>query len=434
MKIMLKIKYPLAHSVVFWQIVAKYRLRKGKEDSERVREKFGFASKSAIEKLEKFRKNDGGGDVIWVHAVSVGESLSTIGLIRKICENGYFVLLTTTTLTSARIVEGRLPERAVHQFCPYPSTKYFKRFTSTWKPSKTLFTESEIFPNVVKLLKKKNIPVYLINARMSDNSFNMWKKVRFYIKPVLNCYTKIFPQSNVEANKFVALGYDEKKIKCYGNLKVDATVDAIKNATIADEDKVKFELLKKQISNQRVVVYGSPHKEEFFYLVWQQTMLMRKTLTGCVGIFVPRYMEEVQELVDLFRKNDIEPLLYSELAEKKLAQVIIVDKMGLLLKLYELGDFAVVCGNFAEHIGGHNPIEPVALSKPTLVGPYCEKSKDIVATLLAENAVIQTMTVCEDIDLLIKNDKIDAMKANCKRFMEKNGGAVEKIFESIFLI
>lgn len=305
-------------------------------------------------------------------------------------------------------------------------------FISTWKPNKAFFTESEIFPNVVKFLKKEQIPVYLINARMSDRSFNMWKKVRFYIKPVLNCYTQIFPQSKVEADKFVALGCDKKKIKCYGNLKVDATIDAIKNAKIADEDKVKFELLKKQISGQRVVVYGSPHKEEFFYLVWQQTMLMRKTLTGCVGIFVPRYMEEVQALVDLFRKNDIEPLLYSEMNEKKTAQIIIIDKMGLLLKLYELGDFAVVCGNFAEHIGGHNPIEPVALSKPTLVGPYCEKSKDVVDALLAENTAIQTMTVCEDIDLLIKNNKISEMQANCQRFIEKNDGTVEKIFQELF--
>lgn len=419
---------------MLWQIVAKYRLKKGKEDPERVREKFGFASQSAMEKLEEFRKNGGRGEVIWVHAVSVGESLSTIGLIRKMCENGHFVILTTTTLTSARIVAGRLPERAVHQFCPYPSTKYFKRFTSTWKPSRTFFTESEIFPNVVRLLKKEQIPVYLINARMSDSSFNMWKKVRFYIKPVLNCYTKIFPQSEVEADKFVALGCDKKKIKCHGNLKVDATVDAIKNAAIADEDKVKLELLKKQISGQRVVVYGSLHKEEFFYLVWQHTMLMRKTLTGCVGIFVPRYMEEVKELVDLFRKNDIEPLLYSEMTEKKSAQIIIIDKMGLLLKLYELGDFAVVCGNFAEHIGGHNPIEPMALGKPTLVGPYCEKSKDIVAALLADGAVIQTMTVCEDIDLLIKNNKISEMQANCRRFMEKNEGTVERVVGEVFFI
>ena len=143
-------------------------------------------------------------------------------------------------------------------------------------------------------------------------------------------------------------------------------------------------------------------------------------------------MEEIKELVDLFRKNDIEPMLYSELTEKKAAQIIIIDKMGLLLKLYELGDFAVVCGNFSEHIGGHNPIEPVALGKPTLVGPYCEKSKDVVASLLAENAAIQTMTVCEDIDLLIKNDKIDAMNANCERFMEKNEGTVEKIFQEVF--
>ena len=164
---------------MIWQIVAKYRIRKGKEDPERVREKFGFANNSAIKKLKDFMKNNGRSEVIWVHAVSVGESLSTIGLIRKMCENGHFVVLTTTTLTSARIVANRLPEQAVHQFCPYPSTKYFKRFTSTWKPSRALFTESEIFPNVVKLLKKQQIPVYLINARMSDGSFNMWKKVKF---------------------------------------------------------------------------------------------------------------------------------------------------------------------------------------------------------------------------------------------------------------
>ena len=406
--------------LLFWKLVAKYRLKHNKEDETRIKEKFGITSQFALDKLEKYKaiceKENRKSQIIWLHAVSVGESLSVISFIEEVVKKDYFVLFTTTTLTSSRIIRKKIEENelfknnVVHQFCPYPCLSFFKKLYQTWQPKKVFFVESEIFPSVVKFLSKK-AEIYLINARMSNHSFNTWKKIRFYIAPVLTKYKAIFASSEIEAEKFKFLSKNQANIKCFGNLKVKNSYEMAQKV-IADKESniyAKCELLKKAVEGEIIITYGSPHKSEFYYLVWQHCQLMKKisqnNLAGCFGIFVPRYLEEVGELVKLFQQNDIEPTLWSDYCGGDLSSVLIVNELGCLNYFYNLSDYSVVCGNFAPDIGGHNPIEPVAFGKPTLVGKYCNKCQDLVDDLLQHKVIIQTETLCEDISLLTKNEK-----------------------------
>ena len=432
----------------FWKLVAKYRLKHNKEDENRIKEKFGITSQFALDKLKKYKekcnKENKKPQIIWLHAVSIGESLSVISFVEEVVKKDYFVLFTTTTLTSSKIIGKKIEEielfksNVVHQFCPYPCLSFFKKLYQTFEPEKVFFVESEIFPSVVKYLSKKT-EIYLINARMSNHSFKTWKKIRFYISSVLTKYKTIFASSEIEAEKFRFLSKNQANIKCFGNLKIENTYKTAQKVVVDKTSNIyaKCELLKKAVEGEIIITYGSPHKSEFYYLVWQHCQLMKKisqnNLAGCFGIFVPRYLEEVAELVKLFQQNDIEPTLWSDYCGGDLSSVLIINELGCLNYFYNLSDYSVVCGNFAPDIGGHNPIEPIAFSKPTLIGKYCNKCQDLVDDLLKNNAVIQTETLCDDISLLTKNDKDREMLIkNGEKYIKNNSTTLQNILKSVF--
>ena len=427
---------------LLWKLLSIYRLKNNKEEIGCIKERFGIASQSAIEKLEEYKinqlKNNKDIKIAWIHAVSVGESISVISFVEELCKNDWFVVFTTTTTTSARIIKNKLPQNAIHQYSIYPSSKYIKKFINTWQPNKAFFVESEIFPNIIKILKKKNIPTYLLNARMSNRSFNRWKKIKFYIKNVLLKYDFIFPSSEEEQKKFMYLTDSKAKAECCGNLKVQASLDERDKIIQEFNDKIpnqivsKCKLLQQQCENRKIIVFGSPHKEEFFYLIWQFSMLLKKI--NCVGIFVPRYIEESYELKELAIKNDLTTTNWSDFCGGEIGNIVIVDTMGILMSLYNICDTAVVCGNFVENIGGHNPFEPVVFHKPTIVGKYCTKCQDIIDALLYDKAIIQSMTICDDIaKIILYPDNKNVLVKGCENFLKKNNDVLKEICKKINL-
>ena len=217
-------------------IITYIRIKTNKEDKKRVEEKYGIASKTALKLLEKYKqyckKNNVKTKIVWLHAVSVGESLSVVDFAKKITKKGYFVVFTTSTVTSGKILKDKLTKNIVHQYSPFQTKKYLKRFLNTWNPVVVFFVENEIFPSTINILYDKKIPFYLLNARMSDKSFKLWKMVKFYIKPLLMKYSYIFPLSEQEQSKFEFLSDKKVKIKCLGNLKFDA---ALVNKKIIEE-------------------------------------------------------------------------------------------------------------------------------------------------------------------------------------------------------
>lgn len=430
----------LAHIIIY------IRLKQGKEDPKRYHERFGISSNFALQKLDEYKKfcqeNNFKPKVIWMHAVSVGESLSVLDFIKKISDKNYFIVFTTTTMTSAEVLKNKLPKNVVHQYCIFHTKCYLEKFLDTWKPMSVFFVENEIFPSTIKLLYKKKIPFYIINARMSDRSFKMWKIVKFYIKPLLKRYSCIFALSEQERNKFQILSDNKANIKSFGNLKFDVAISnklAIEKEFDDDcrlQQIEKCKLLRESFKDKKIIVFGSIHSKEFFYILWQYSMMLKKI--NCIGVFVPRYINESSALEKLALESNFNPIYWDDLKmddnEKKEGNLIIVDKMNVLQSLYKVCDIAVVCGSFVNGIGGHNPIESLIFGKPTFVGKYCSKSQDLIDQLLYDNVIIQTMDLYSNVLLFASDDdRKNKLEYNINSFFKKHENVSEKIINEIGL-
>ena len=277
---------------------------------------------------------------------------------------------------------------------------------------------------------------------MSDSSFKTWKKLKFYIKNTIRRYKGIYAQNDEEANKFALLGGYKDRIKCLGNLKFDISNETKDDivAKFNDTDNIlpdvaKCKLfqqnVKKNNPQKKIIVFCSVHEDEFFHLVWQYSHLLKKA--HCTAIFIPRYVEEKEKLQKIAKENVLQPVLFSTFTGAENGDILIVDAFGIANYFYMICDIAVVCGNFAKNIGGHNPIEPIMLEKPTIVGQYCDKCKNTINCLLQKKAIIQTKHLSADLLNLIKNEKLSTeLVKNGTEFLKDNNGATKKIVADIF--
>jgi len=423
-------------------IITYFRLKIGKEDQNRINERFGKISNLTIKKFNKYKQfcknNNIQTKVIWLHAVSVGESLSVLNFVKKLSEKNYFIVFTTMTKTSADIIKDKLPKNSIHQYSVFQTRYYLNRFLNNWKPKIVFFVESEIFPTTITTLSKYKIPFYLLNARMSDRSYKKWSLVKFYIKFLLKKYSCIFPLSGQEENKFKILSDNQANIKNLGNLKID---NAIKNKDFIESsfnqqtsDVAKYKQLREKYKDTTIIVFGSIHLQEFQYLLQQYYLLTKKI--KCIGIFVPRYLNECDILKDMATKINLKSIYWNNFEEQNDVDLLIINEMGILQKIYKICDISVVCGNFTQGIGGHNPLESIVFYKPTFVGKYCSKSQDLINQLLQNNLIIQTMNLSEEITNFIKNydnNKIYEFKKNTDLFFEKNKNVADNIIRELKL-
>lgn len=418
-----------------WFLVAKYRLYKNKEDRNCINEKFGFANKKYLKQLEEYKeeckKNKVEAKVVLIHAVSVGESNSVLPIVSKLLEKNFFVVFTTTTVTSANLIKQKLQKNFIHQYCVYPNKTFIQRFYNNWRPTKVFFVESEIFPSIVSFLKKQKCEIYLLNGRISEKSYKRWKIVKFYIKNILKKYDCIFTQNEDESQKFKTLSNNLSNIQCFGNLKFESSIVSAKLITKqfeneADSIIAKCKLLSKNKENRKIIVFASIHESEFLHIIWQYSVLLKKI--NCIGVFVPRHIEKNEILSKEFYKNDINFTFFSDFCGGNFANTIIVDQFGILNYIYNICDYAVVCGSFSADIGGHNPLESIALNKPTIIGKFCHKNNNIVNDLLRHKALIQTSNISAEILNLIKNKDLETeLVNNGKKLLSANNNTVDKI-------
>ena len=428
--------------VVLAHLITYFRLKKGKEDRVRVKEKFGIPSDFALQKFEQYQqfcsKNNIQVKTIWLHAVSVGESLSVLDFVNKLNDKNYFIIFTTTTVTSAEMIKNKLPQNAVHQYRTHQTKKYLTRFLKTWKPSMVFFVENEIFPTTINMLYSNKIPLYLLNARLSENSFKMWKIAKFYIKNLLKKYTYIFPLSREEENKFLILSNNDAKTKCFGNLKFDVaivnkqTIDDSFNKNDIPQDIAKCRLIQQAFKDKKIIVFGSIHDTEFFHLLWQYEMILKKL--NCVGIFVPRYIDQCKLLETQAVKAGFKPTYWNDFCGSINENFIIVNKMNVVQNLYKICDIAVIGGSFAEKIGGHNPLESIVFNKPTFIGKYCHKCQNLINELLDNNVIFQTSNLSKEIlDFLQQSGNKQVLENNVCAFFIKHTNVANKIIAELNL-
>jgi len=372
------------------------------------------------DKLALFTKTDfiSQRKVIWIHAVSVGEVIAISSLIKSLAKE-YDILLSTITDTGNQVASQRfkdLPVKIIYLplDCPFA----IKRTLRTFNPSALLIAETEIWPNLI-LTSSKRIPVFLINARISDKSFRRYKKIKFFLKPILSSFSLIAVQDEKYKNRFKDLGAPEDKIVVTGNTKFDIEIPYIS-------------FLWENLVPRPIIVAGSTHFPEEKLIT--ETFL--KIPIPSSLFIVPRHPERYKEVERIINsmidgKNEIGFYKLSELPldmRSYFKIIILVDQMGILGSLYRIADIAIIGGSFIPH-GGQNPLEAIYWKKPVIFGPSMENFP-FIKEFLERGACLQTKKeeLKDLLEDLFKNpDKRIELGEKAYQILKQKTGATEKI-------
>jgi 3-deoxy-D-manno-octulosonic-acid transferase len=326
------------------------RLKRGKEDAERMHERLGEP-----------RRARPTGPLVWLHAASVGESLSVLPLIDRLLEArpDIALMVTTGTVTSARLLEGRLPGRAFHQFVPVDTPQSVTGFLDHWHPDAALLVESELWPNLITLTADRDIPLALINARMSASSVRSWRWWTAAARALTGCFDLVLAQDETAATRLKLLG--ATGTKAVGNLKVDAPPPPASDALLTD--------LNSLLSGRPAWIAASTHPGEES-IIADAHHLLKRALPDLLTVIVPRHPERGDEVARLLADKNL------IIAQRSSGERISADTdIYLADTLGELGGFfriltIVFMGGSLVRVGGHNPIEPSLLGATLLTGPH----------------------------------------------------------------
>ncbi len=352
----------------FLPALLRHRLRRGKEDDLRLRERLGFASAPRP-----------AGNLLWVHAASMGESLSALPLIEAFLTRhpGWHVLITTVTVTSASAMQQRLLSRTVHQFAPLDHPAVLSRFLSHWKPDLTFWIESELWPNMVQETRK-HCPMYLINARMSERSFRRWQVIPSFARDMLGSFLGVFAQSRTDADRFTALG--AKGVEYKGNLKYDTP-------PLGCDESVLVQL-RRAIGDRPVWLAASTHEGEEIQIASVHREL-KAQFPDLLTFIVPRHAPRGALLTSQLREQHFvtvrrsggEPITSD-------TEIYLADTMGELGLFYRLSPIVFMGGSLVPH-GGQNMLEAARLGCAVITGPHTQNFTAICDELEQEGALLR---------------------------------------------
>lgn len=393
------------------------RILKNKEDKNRFLERLAITS----QKREQ-------GDFIWFHAVSVGEVNSALILVDELLKDKKIkILFTTSSLTSSQILAKKIQEnyqgRVIHQFLPYDCYFIVKKFLNFWRPKKVIFFESEIWINFLTELKQRNIKTYLINARISDKSFQKWLSAKKFGVNIFNYFDKIFAQSKEDKNKFSQLS--KQQVFYLGNLKSQAKT--------LKYNESELKKLTKQISHRKFWIAASTHKGEEEIIIRIHKKLQEK-FADLLLILIPRHPNRADEIIDLFAG-----LRFSQRSKnqeiKSEDDIYLADSLGEIGLFYKLADFIFLGGSLLE-IGGHNPFEPIKLDSLVIsarkgIANFREIYQDLEqnqACILVENE----NELYEKLLQLLHNPQLSSQYIlAAQNYLKNNKNIVTKIVERL---
>ena len=389
------------------------RLKLGKEDPARVGERRGVSAD--VRPV---------GPLVWIHGASVGEVLAAAALIEKLRALNLRILLTSGTVTSAAIVAKRFPPDVIHQYVPYDSPRYVARFLDHWRPSLALFIESDLWPNLILSSAARRLPMVLINGRMSQRSFPRWRRVSGTISALLGRFELCLAQSQLDGERFAALG--SRNVMVTGNLKLDVPAPPA--------DPAKLERLMSVTRGRPVVVAASTHSGEEEILVETH-----KTLVGffptLLTVIVPRHADRGPAISSMIAASGLNAALRSrEELPTAATDIYVADTMGEMGLFYRLAPIVFMGGSLVAH-GGQNPIEAVKLGASVVHGPHVFNFTDVYEALDAAGGARKADTqeaLVKQLGQLLADPKVrEAQLAASERVVEQLGGALERTLTAL---
>ena len=416
-------------TVIFSPLIDVYmliRLMKGKEDKNRFKERFGY---STINRPE--------GKVIWFQCASVGESNSALPLIDKIIEKyeeEITVLITTGTITSAETINQKIKDKnnIIHQFTPIDKYFVIKRFLKHWKPDALITIESEIWPNMITMTHDVGNKVMIVNAKISEKSFNRWKKFKNLKERVFDAIDICYPQSQDDQYRLINLGIQNTIY--LGNLKFDIPKLSVDNEFLKN--------LQESTQGRQIVLCASAHEEEKEVLVKVYNRL-KNDFSDLIFIVAARHPNKSLAMYNYFIENDlrVKRKSFNEAIDLD-TNIYLYDKMGDMGTLYEFSNIVLICGSLVNNIGGHNPIEAAKHKCAILTGPYISSNKSLFLELDKNNACIicsgkdemLVENVYNNIHSLIKDEtRLNELKENAINLCNKFSNVASNLANNIIV-
>jgi 3-deoxy-D-manno-octulosonic-acid transferase len=401
-------QFLLSIILCFSPIIIIVRIFKNKEDKFRFKEKFCF-----------FSKKRGNGKLIWFHGSSVGEILSVIPVIKKYDNDKSIskILITSSTLSSSKILEKIKFKKTIHQFYPIDHVFFSKKFLSHWKPDVAIFLESEIWPSMFKFIKKRNIPLILLNARITKKSFGRWNKIRKFSYSIFSLIDKAYSQ-NLETNYYLKK-LKVKNIKSTGNLKFIEHDSFETNQA----DKKLFS----QFRKYKTFVAASTHNTEELFAA-KTHILLKKKVKNMITIIIPRHIDRVNQIISQINELGLNAI--SRRSKKKLdnIDIYIVDTFGESKKFYKFATTVFLGGSIIRR-GGQNPLEPARFGAKILHGPNIDNFRDVYKYLskLKISSSINTPQQCANSIIFKKNmKKVKKMKYLGTTILKKTLNELDK--------
>ena len=384
--------------------------------------------------LLDLKTSDSGLRPLWVHALSVGEVLSAVSLARALKQKypGRPVVFSASTLTgfetASRLFQNDLD--AVFYF-PYDLIFSIRSVINQIHPALVVIVETDIWPNFLSEMKRRLIPVILVNARLSDHSYSGYRRFSRLTSPIFQCFSFVCAQSGEDARRFMGLGLPAGKVTIAGNLKYDSPPDLSSENTIRSLRRILS-----GITHQQCLVAGSTHPGEEAILLKAFSRLRTQIPALCL-ILAPRDIDRANEIRNLAVSDGLTAELLT-LMEGSPAldppNVVVVNTIGHLKTLYALSDVAFVGGSLTD-FGGHNPLEPAAFAKPILLGPHTGDVAESCNRLLASGGarVVHDTTelVQAALTLLKSPERSRTMGENAFQILQENQGALEKTLNAI---
>ncbi len=387
-------------------VIVLFRLFKKKEDPLRFKEKFCF-----------FTKKKSKGKLIWFHGASVGEILSVIPLIEKLEKNKKInqILLTSNTLSSSKIISNLKLKKTIHQFFPIDTNYHTQKFLNYWKPSIVIFIDSEIWPNMITNIKKKSIPLILLNARITKKSFKKWKMFSSSTKELFQKFDICF-SSSIQSKKYLqSLG--AKTIKYIGNLKFSQTE---KNEDFLNKN------LKKYFLSKKIWCAASTHNtEEKFCLIAHKKL--KKRHKNLLTIIIPRHIDRTKSIIEEVKNLNLK--VHTHDSKKKISNdtdVYLVNSYGKTKSFFKICKTVFLGGSLIKH-GGQNPLEAARYGCKILHGPNVSNFQEIYSLLNkynVSNQITNLNGITNNVDKLFNN------KTNSSNIKNKIKGLGDKILNS----
>lgn len=386
--------------------------------AQRIPERFGF-----------FKAPEKKG-AVWIHAVSVGEVVAAIPIVRYLqqkypCQP---IVFTTMTPMGSNRVKQDFGDQVFHLYIPYDFPWALNRFFSNIAPKLCIILETELWPNVLSACKIRQIPVIIANAHLSERSVRGYQRIRPMTQEMLHCLTAVAAQSQQDADRFLQIGLDAKKLSVMGNIKFD--VPSSDSTVTADN----AQLWRKSFKPRPVWIAASTHPGEEA-LVLEAFKIIRKSASNALLILVPRHPERFKGIEDLVKQQNMSVVTRSSGAIVQTdTAVFLGDTMGELLAFYQAADIAFVGGSLVP-IGGHNLLEPAALGIPIITGPYLHNYVEISSFLLEAKGMLKVENPTELATTVLQWFKMPEQRLeagqSAQQVVKNNQGTAQRVFDLI---